>query len=458
MKSLILLSGLGVLTLLSEMFNFKRKIFPVVLLGLLGTIVISAMYWNTNKHYFNDMMFFDNYAVAFTCLISFIAFAWFLLSQNYFNEETNLTDHFALILFALVGAVIMVSYQNMSMLFLGIETLSLSLYVLAGSRKDDLYSNEAALKYFLMGAFATGFLLFGIALIYGITGSFNLQTIANYITLNSGNIPALFYTGVLLMMVGMAFKISAAPFHFWAPDVYQGSPLVITAFMATIIKTAAFAAFFRLFFTCFSTIESVWGNIIFVMAILTLAVGNITATYQESVKRMLAYSSIAHAGYMLLAILAMNKFSAGSILFYTAAYSVASITAFTVLSIIINKSNNEAIDAFNGLGKRNPFLAFAMTVAMLSLAGIPPMAGFFGKYYLFNAALQSGQTAIVLVAVLASLVGVYYYFKVIIAMYFKSGSDSSLVEVSFTHKLLLILTLVLIFAMGLMSDFVIRLL
>ena len=300
--------------------------------------------------------------------------------------------------------------------------------------------------------------MFGIALIYGVTGSFNLQTIANYITLNSGNIPALFYTGVLLMMVGMAFKISAAPFHFWAPDVYQGSPLVITAFMATIVKTAAFAAFFRLFFTCFSTIESVWGNIIFVMAILTLAVGNITATYQESVKRMLAYSSIAHAGYMLLAILAMNKFSAGSILFYTAAYSVASITAFTVLSIIINKSNNEAIDAFNGLGKRNPFLAFAMTVAMLSLAGIPPMAGFFGKYYLFNAALQSGQTTIVLVAVLASLVGVYYYFKVIIAMYFKSGSDSSPVEVSFIHKLLLVLTLVLIFAMGLMSDFVIRLL
>ncbi len=457
MKSLLLLSGLGVLTLLSEIFNFKRKIFPAVILGLLATVVVSGLDWNSNRHYFNDMMFVDNYAVAFTCLISFVAFLWFLLAQNYFNDDSNLTDHFALVLFALVGAVVMVSYGNMAMLFIGIETLSLSLYVLAGSRKNDLHSNEAAFKYFLMGAFATGFLLFGIALIYGVTGSFNLQTIANYIAVNPGNVPALFYTGVLLMMVGLAFKVSAAPFHFWAPDVYQGSPMVITAFMATIVKTAAFAAMFRLFFTCFSTLESVWGNIIFVMAALTLAVGNITATYQESVKRMLAYSSIAHAGYMLLAIVAMNKFSAGSILFYTAAYSVASITAFTVLFNVVAKSNNEAIDAFNGLSKRNPFMAFAMAVAMLSLAGIPPMAGFFAKYYLFNAALQSGHVTLVIIAVLASLVGVYYYFKVIIAMYFKPATDAGSIEIPMMHKLLLVITLALTFALGILPELVIRL-
>ena len=305
MKALVLLSSLGVISLLAEIFSFKKLLYPLVLIGLITTFVLNIFDWDTNELYFN-MMRYDNYAVAFTSVILVIAFLWFLMSESFFKEETSQADHFALVLFALVGAVIMVSYTNMTMLFLGIEILSISMYVLAGSKKDDVASNEAAFKYLIMGSFATGFLLFGVALIYGSTGSFDLMEIRTFISSHQGTVPAIFYAGVLLMLIGLAFKVSAAPFHFWAPDVYQGAPTVITAIMATIVKTAAFAAFLRLFSTTFAEVSSTWVNILWVMAALTLLVGNITAVLQTNTKRMLAYSSVAHAGYMLLALLAGN--------------------------------------------------------------------------------------------------------------------------------------------------------
>ena len=296
MKSLLLLSGLGVLSLLAEIFNFKKWLFPAVIVGLVATIGVAVKDWNTTIHYYSDMMVFDNFAICFTVLICCIALLWFFMSQSYFTEETNVTDHFALVLFSLVGAVCMLSYNNMAMLFLGIEILSLSLYVMAGSKKNSLLSNEAALKYFLMGSFATGFLLFGIALIYGATGSFHLSKIAAFVVESKGQIPTFFYGGVLMMLIGLSFKVSAAPFHFWAPDVYEGSPTVVTAFMATIVKTAAFAAFFRLFSTCFIGVSGIWTDVVAIMCVLTLLIGNITAVYQQNTKRMLAFSSVAHAG------------------------------------------------------------------------------------------------------------------------------------------------------------------
>ncbi|MBL0047368.1 MAG: NADH-quinone oxidoreductase subunit N [Bacteroidetes bacterium] len=456
MKSLLLLSGLGVLALLAEIFNLKKRLYPVVLIGLLVTIAAAVKDWNTNIHYYSNMMLFDNFAITFTVLICVVALLWFVMSQSYFTEETNVTDHFALVLFSLVGAVCMVSYNNMAMLFLGIEILSLSLYVMAGSKKNDLLSNEAALKYFLMGSFATGFLLFGIALIYGASGSFHLSAIAYYISENQGHLPTFFYAGVLLMLVGMAFKVSAAPFHFWAPDVYQGSPTVVTAFMATIVKTAAFAAFFRLFATCFMGVAGTWTDIVSVMCILTLIVGNITAVFQESTKRMLAFSSVAHAGYMLLAIVSLSAHSGSNILYYTAAYSVATIASFTVLYNVMQGAG-DAIESFNGLSKRNPFAALVMAVALLSLAGIPPMAGFFGKYYLFTSALEAHHIWLVLVAVFASLVGVYYYFKILIAMYFKPAKNAAALSLSGSHQLLLVISLLLMLLMGAMPDWIIRL-
>ncbi|MBI4945281.1 MAG: NADH-quinone oxidoreductase subunit N [Bacteroidetes bacterium] len=490
MKTLYILTALGVIAMLAEMFRFKKFLLPIVLIGLLGAIASSVKDWNTNIHYYNYMMTFDNFAILFTIVLCATAFLWFMMSQNFLDSDpiaigSSKTDHYALVLFALCGGMIMVSYSNMVMLFLGIEILSIPMYVLAGSRKDSLSSNEASLKYFLMGAFATGFLLFGIALIYGATGTFDLKTLSYFIS-SSATVPTwkvsgaepLLYAGILMMLIGLCFKISAVPFHFWAPDVYTGAPTPVTAFMATIVKTAAFAAFLRLFFTCFSGMGSVWMNTIWVLAALTILLGNITAVYQTSVKRMLAYSSISHAGYMLLAILAMNDHSLGSVLFYAAAYSVATIGAFTVLSIIENHqaTRNQqpatvTFETLSGLAKQNKFLSFAMTISMLSLAGIPPLAGFFGKYYIFTSALQSGYVWLVLIAVLGSLIGVYYYFRIIIKMYSPSLTDLqaqptaveekgellSFAEVGWDLRIVLILTILLALLLGIFPDFIIRL-
>jgi NADH-quinone oxidoreductase subunit N len=346
----------------------------------------------------------------------------------------------------------------MAMLFLGIEILSISLYILAGSKMTDLSSNEASFKYFLMGSFATGFLLFGIALIYGVTGTFDLPQIASAINSSSVQFAFLLYVGILLMMIGLAFKISAVPFHFWAPDVYEGSPTVVTAFMSTIVKIAAFAGFFRLFSTCFASVSSQWIDAVQVITVLTLVVSNITAVYQNSVKRMLAFSSIAHAGYLLITLVSLNQSSQSAILYYVLGYAIASIGAFTVLHNVAFENENASAEAFNGLGKRNPFLAFAMTVALLSLAGIPPLAGFFAKYYVFTVAFQSGHIGLVFLAVVTSLIGVYYYFRIIIAMYLRSSDISTSIEIPVLHRILLVVCLIGSILLGLFPELVIRLL
>ena len=457
MNAVYILSGLGIFSLLSEIFNFRKVLFPVVLLGLVASAFWLTQEWNHSTPYYSNMLTFDNYAVAFSIGISVIAFLWFIMSRDYFENNTHVTDHFALVLFALVGAVFMVSYSNLAMLFLGIEILSISLYILAGSKMNDLFSNEASFKYFLMGSFATGFLLFGIALIYGVTGSFDLVKIANGVNGASGEFTTLLYAGILMMMIGLAFKISAVPFHFWAPDVYEGSPTVVTAFMSTIVKIAAFAAFFRVFSTCFASVSTQWVGVVQVITILTLLVSNITAVYQHSVKRMLAFSSIAHAGYMLITLVALNDVSASAILYYVIAYAVGSLAAFSVLHNVAFENENASVDAFNGLGKRNPFMAFAMTVALLSLAGIPPLAGFFAKYYIFTVAFESGYVGLVLLAVLTSLIGIYYYFRIIIAMYLKSSETIAPIEVSMLHKILMVFCLLASIVLGVAPDLLIQL-
>lgn len=431
------------------MFNVRKLLFPAVILGLLLSAFLLALDWNEATSYYSNMLTFDNYAIAFSMTLTLVAALWFLMSKDYFEGTTNVTDHFALILFSLLGGVFMVSYTNLAMLFLGIEVLSISLYVLAGSRFSSMFSNEASFKYFLMGSFATGFLLFGIALVYGATASFDLQVIASAVADGTPGRTPWLYAGILMLIIGLGFKISAVPFHFWAPDVYEGSPTVVTAFMSTIVKIAAFAAFFRLFSISFADAGDEWANVVQVLTILTLVVSNITAVYQHSVKRLLAYSSVSHAGYLLISLVAMNDISASAILYYVAAYAGATITAFTVLHGIEAHDENAVIDSFNGLARRNPFLAFCMAVAMLSLAGIPPMAGFFAKYYLFTVAFESGYTGLVLVAVVTSLIGIYYYFRLIIAMYLKSREVDRIIEVPLRHKVILLITVVLTLLFGL---------
>lgn len=447
MNTIVTLSVVGIVAMMSEVFKFKKLLYAIVILGLLTALGLSVNDWNEYGSYFHNMVLIDNYAISFSSVMIGICLLWFFMSKSYFTSESSAAEHYSLIIFALTGAVIMVSFADLSMLFIGLEILSISLYILAGSDKSNTRSNESALKYFMMGAFATGFLLFGIALIYGVTGAFNLKQIAVFVQSNVNTLPTMFYAGVLFMLIGLAFKVSAAPFHFWAPDVYDGAPTVVTAFMATVVKTAAFAAFYRLFITCFSSIYDFWAPVIAILSAITMLVGNISAVYQTSLKRMLAFSSVANAGYMLMALAAPSIASKSALLFYALAYSLSSIGVFAVLHNVYKTTGNEGIKAVKGLAKTNPFAAVMVTICMLSMAGIPPVAGFFGKYYVFVSALNSDLTWLVLIAVLSSLIGVYYYFKVIIAMfqepelentaYYEKSSDLAVLYIAGILTLLL---------------------
>ncbi|HEY5825309.1 MAG TPA: NADH-quinone oxidoreductase subunit N [Cyclobacteriaceae bacterium] len=449
MNALYVICGLGLVSLIAELVNFKKQLIPVLIIGLIGAVTLSVLDWNTSLHYFNDMAIFDNVAIGFSVLICSVAVLWFWMAGDYFHEETHITDQAALVIFVVAGSIIMTSFNNMAMLFLGIEVLSLSLYVLAGSRKENLFSNEAAFKYFLMGSFATGFLLMGMALVYGATGQFHLDKIASAIA-TQPNLPGFFYAGVVMIVVGLSFKVSAVPFHFWAPDVYEGSPTVITALMATIVKTAAFAAFYRIVWYCFPGVQGSWLIALQVITVLTLVLANVSAVFQLKVKRMLAYSSVGHAGYILLALTTGGIDSALTIIYYLAAYSAATLCAFSVLNRI-EQQGYYSEENFNGLYKRSPFLAVAMTIALLSMAGIPPLAGFFGKYLVFVSALKQGYVGVVIVAVVTSLIGVYYYLRVIVNMYFKS-SPSANIEVSSSLRVLLIILIALIIGLGVFPD------
>lgn len=452
MNALYVICGLGLLSLMAEIVNLKKRLTIVLILGLVAATVLSVLDWNTTLHYYNDMVVFDNLSLGFTALIIIISIFWFWMAGDYFKGQAHQTDRSALVLFAIAGAVIMVSFNTMAMLFLGIEVLSLSLYVLAGSNKESLFSNEAAFKYFLMGSFATGFLLMGIALVYGATGTFHLHKIAEHITVTA-ELPSFFYVGVLLMLVGLAFKISAVPFHFWAPDVYDGAPVAITAFMATVVKIAAVGAFYKVFSFAFPAVESTWSIILQVVTVLTLIVPNITAVFQVSVKRMLAYSSIGHVGYILLGFVSNSSTSPGTIFFYLVSYTVTTIAAFSVVQEVEKvKTPNTS---FNGLAKRSPLLAFVMTVALLSLAGIPPLAGFFAKYLVLGQALNNGFLLIVILAIGTSLVGVFYYFRVIMVMYLKE-QDGNAISVSPSTAILLVILVFLTLLIGLFPDELLR--
>ncbi|HWA35915.1 MAG TPA: NADH-quinone oxidoreductase subunit N [Cyclobacteriaceae bacterium] len=455
MNALYIVCGLGFLSLVAEITNLKRGLIWVIALGLAGSVVWLSDAWGMNLAYFHDMLVFDNFAIAFTSLIIVVSIFWFWMAKDYFIGQSHETDRSALVLFALTGAIIMTSFGNMAMLFLGIEILSISLYVLAGSNKESLYSNEAAFKYFLMGSFATGFLLMGIALVYGATGSFHISKIHEFVALNSADLPGFFYAGVIMMMIGLAFKISAVPFHFWAPDVYDGSPVTITAFMATIVKVAAVAAFWRIFASTFAGIGETWTTTLQVIMILTLVIPNVTAVFQSNVKRMLAYSSVGNVGYILLAFVANGAQSAGTIFYYLASYALTTIAAFTIL-YEVEKARQP--NGFEGLYRQSPILATCMTVCMLSLAGIPPLAGFFAKYMVFSLALSNGYTGSVIIAVVTSLVGVFYYFRVIIAMYKSLPGNANTIHPTTGSVILVTLLSIFILALGLFPDGLISLL
>lgn len=452
MNILISLTVLGTLAMFGRIFKWHSLLMPITLAGLTVALYFDVTSWNSNHTFFNSMSM-DNFALAFTavCMVSAI-FTLVFYHQFYLDEDVHHAEVYALILFSLAGVVVLVSYTNLLMLFLGIEILSLCLYILAGLRKRDLLSNEASLKYFLMGAFSTGFLLFGIAMLYGATGSFDVSGIADYLTLHSGTAEPFIVAGIILIMIGLLFKIAAAPFHFWTPDVYQGAPTLVTGYMATVGKIAAFAAFLRLFQLGFSPAKETYQLLIASVAVITMFAGNIIAIYQNSVKRMLAYSSIAHAGYMLIALLTANNMANSAVLFYAVAYTLASLAAFVTVLIVQNSKGNESVSAFNGLSKSNPLIAFVFAVAMFSLAGIPPAAGFFAKFYIFSSAIKDGWTWLVALAVINSFISVYYYFRPVISAYMRRGDDAQ-VTVGFGIQSLLLLLSILTLLAGLLPGF-----
>ena len=365
----------------------------------------------------------------------------------------HVAEYFALIFFILCGVALSATFNTLLFLFLGIEIMSIPLYILTGSDKRNLKSNEAALKYFLMGAFSTGIMLMGIAFIYG--GTPNASFYINNIQLGSGQMPVMIATGLVMLVVSLSFKVSAAPFHFWTPDVYDGAPTVFTSFMSTIVKVAGFFAFVRLFENSFGSIHAQWQTLIIFITVATLLIGNITAVFQQSVKRMLAYSSIAQAGFMLLALFALNSRAKEGLMLYSAAYSLATIGLFAILI----KMNDYTIEGFNGLAKKQPLLALTAVIFLLSLTGIPLTAGFQSKFYMLMAAVENGQNFwIVIVAVIFAAISAYYYFRIIQAMYFKEPANDDIIhasDITVAFKILLAITAILIIVLGIYPELII---
>ena len=419
----LVLSIFAMLILVLDLWGGRNKSLLVFtsLVGLLMTAISAFAKYPIPAYSFNDSYVVDHLSLFFICIFTISSALAILLSVEY-NEREGIRagEYYALILFCTVGMILLASSTDMIMIFLGIEIVSICLYVLAGIRRNDHRSNEAALKYFLLGAFATGFLLYGMTLVYGSTGSTNLFKIAEFVKNPSAQSNPLLMMGLVLLVIGFGFKVASVPFHMWAPDVYQGAPTPVTAFMAVGPKAAAFAAFFRVFADTFPEMSSSWEMLLSIIAVLSMFVGNLGAIMQTNIKRMLAFSSISHAGYILMAVIAKNSLGSSSLLFYMLSYAFMTFGVFGIVIILGRKGEeNLEIKNYSGLAYKHPVIALSMTIFLLSLAGLPPLAGFVAKFYLFSAAIQEGLLTLVIIAVLNSAISFYYYLKVVVFMYMK---------------------------------------
>lgn len=397
----------------------------VTLIGLAATAIVTALLAGQKAVTFNGTFALDAYGVFFSVIFLVAGILVVLMSMTYL-EGTGIPagDYYGLVAFAIAGMIVMASATDLIVIFLGLEVMSISVYVLAGAWRTQLRSNEAAMKYFLLGAFATGFLLYGIALIYGATGTFRLDQIAAAVPTTTAR--TMLLTGVAMLVIAFGFKVAAVPFHMWTPDVYEGAPTTVTALMAVAVKAAGFAAFVRVFLHGLGGLHADWSMLLWVVAAATMTVGNVLALAQTSVKRMLAYSSIAHAGYILVAIVASGAAGGTAALFYLLVYSFMTLGAFGVVAAIGEAGEpNETLDDYAGLGFRRPLLGVTMTIFMLSLTGIPPLAGFAGKLYVFTAAIREGYYVLAIIGVLNSAISAGYYIRVLIAMYLTPGAEQS---------------------------------
>lgn len=384
---------------------------------------------------FSAMFALDGFAIFFKLLFIAAVAMVALLSDDFLRESRySAWEYYSLLAFALVGMMFMASGVHLASIYIGLELMSLSSYILAGFFKNEEKSTEAAMKYFVLGTVSSGILLYGISLIYGVTGSLNLMTISRAMSTIVTNDALMF--GIMLLGAGLCFKIAAVPFHVWTPDVYEGAPTPIAAFLSTASKGAAVAIFVRIFYVGLHAFQLDWSNVLATISALSMILGNLAAITQDNVKRMLAYSSIGHAGYVLLGILSLNVMGLRGVLIYTLVYVFANLGIWaTVLMLRRRQYAGERVDDFNGLHRNAPFWAFAMVIFLLSLGGIPPTAGFIGKYFLFAAAIQAGFGWLAIIAVLMSAVSMFFYFRIVVAMYLREDHDA---EVAITPSLKLV--------------------
>jgi NADH-quinone oxidoreductase subunit N len=427
----------------------KSHLATVSLAGLVAALLVAIMQWGRGARGFRDMIVLDNYALFFHVVIGYAAALIVLLSMDYLERErAESGEYYALVLFATTGMLLLASAGDLIVVFLALELMSLSLYVLSGLFKRRWSAGETSMKYFLLGVFASAFLLYGIALLYGATGTTSVDRLAAAAAASPRD--PLIVLGVGLLMVGFGFKISAVPFHMWAPDVYQGAPTSVTALIATGSKAAVFAALIRFVVAGIRPAPPDWSAALWVLAVLSMTVGNVVAIAQSNLKRMLAYSSVAHVGYMLVGLVAGGTAGAAAVLFYLLAYAFTTVGTFGVITLC-ERAGEEAVEVrdYAGLARRHPILAFVLALFLLSLVGVPPLAGFVGKFYLFGAAVQAGYVWLAVIAVLNSAVAAYYYLRVIVAMYMQeSDAEAATLLPSFAGGLALAIALIAIVLLG----------
>ncbi|MDP3025453.1 MAG: NADH-quinone oxidoreductase subunit N [candidate division Zixibacteria bacterium] len=458
----IILAVFGFVLLLLEAFlpKDKKGILPhLAWIGIALSFFFSVNLFGSGFSGFNGMALADNFALFFSFIFLISSFLVVLLSISFLKREEQVRgDYYALLLFATLGMMLMASSFDLIVIFLGLEIVSVSLYILSGFRKKDPKSNEASMKFFLMGSFATSFLIFGIALIYGNFGTTNLEKIlflAPFSGVFAGASEFLLYAGIGFLIVGFGFKIASVPFHMWMPDVFEGAPTPIAGFISAGPKAAGFAALLRIFLLAFSSIKPDWTLIFWILAVLSMTTGNLLALWQTNLKRLLAYSSIAHGGYILIAFVSGSNSAISGVLFYLSAYILMNLGAFAVI-ISMGSKEKEGTDLYKeyaGAGLKNPFLGVFMAIFMLSLAGFPPTAGFFAKFYIFSSAIKSGYLGLVIIAVINSLISVYYYLRVIVYMFMRpSAEEVKPVSIPFSLGLVILLTGIGILALGILPQ------